>query len=77
MALFDQLICMKYSVWRILSIKKTTLASLGIILFFFLLNIHLNFTVKYSPVKNLTFIELTLSSQVLLTWLNVNKLYIL
>jgi hypothetical protein len=51
--------------------KKAVLISLLIILFFFLLNIHLVFTVKFE-IKNNTLINAFADSKMMISWFHVN-----
>ena len=73
MMLFDQLMCVKHVLWRksIFSYNKAIFSSFVVILFFFLLNFHLNFTIKYKYVENSTLIDLMVSSAVLMMWTKV------
>ena len=80
--LVDQLMCVKYVLWRrsIFNRERAIFLSVILISIFFFVNVHLNFTVKYSVKdgNSTSFIDLITSSQVLVFWLKVSlKLFIL
>ena len=75
--LVDQLMCVKYVLWRksMFSSKRAIYLSILIISIFFLVNVHLNFTIKYSVNRtegNSTFIDLLTSSEIILVWFKVS-----
>ena len=78
MMLFDQLMCVKHVLWRksLFNYKKAILSSFVVILFFFLMNFHLNFTVKYNFDENSTLIDFLASSKTLIIWAKVRMIFI-
>ena len=69
--LADQLMCIKFVLWRksIFSSTKAILSSLALLLFLFILNFHLIFTIKYNnDSENKTLIEHLISSKMLAVW---------
>jgi hypothetical protein len=78
MMLFDQLMCVKHVLWRksLFNYKKAILSSFVVILFFFLINFHLNFTVKYNFDENSTLIDFLASSKTLIIWAKVRMIFI-
>ena len=66
--------CLKCVSWRIsyFNSKKAVLVSLGIIIFFFLSNIHLNFVSENILLENDTFIDACLNSRITIIWIDVN-----
>ena len=74
MILIDQLMCIKYVLWRktLFSNQKAILLSVMTILIFIAMNFHLNFTVKYDMEKNATsLIDFLLSSKTITVWINI------
>ncbi len=75
MILIDQLMCIKYVLWRktLFSNRKAIWLSVSTILIFFAINFHLNFTVKYNMKKNTTLIlDFLLTSKTIFVWINVS-----
>ena len=74
MMLLDQFMCIKCTKWRksIFNRKMAFLSSMMVILFFFCLNFHINFTVNYSASENGTFIDKFIVPKVMVVWLNVS-----
>lgn len=77
---FDQLMCIKCTTWRMgrFNSKKAILLSSLVILIFFFLNFHLNFTLKFDKQsgENETFIGLFENSNIMNYWLYVNYRFI-
>ena len=65
--------CIKCVTWRIcyFNTKRAILLSLGIIISFFLFNIHLVFNFKSKNLKNKNFIEACVNSKTMISWLYV------
>jgi hypothetical protein len=65
--------CIKYVLWRkIFNKRKAILLSFGVVVALFVFNFHLNFTIEYSINENKTIIDMILSSNTILFWLNVS-----